>query len=70
MADGSPEINDLEAALEELGRVRLRKVSVNAGNGGSGRLIDMNACNGLTLLGCFDLLGAATTNCWESHYRR
>ena len=59
MRDGAPEINDLEAALEERRDVGGRKVPVDAGDGRFGGLIDMHSDDGLAgLWGIPDLAWA------------
>ena len=63
MADGSPEVDDLEAVLEQLGNILGRKVTVDARDGGSSRLVNMDLGDWLPLLGrVFNLTRATTTN--------
>ena len=60
MMYGPPEVDDLEAALEERGRVGGGEVSVYAGDGGGGGLVDVDLGDGLAFGGVVvQLAGAA-----------
>ena len=63
VVDGPPEVDDLEAVLEQLGRVRGREVAHDARRGGLGRLVDVHLRHGLALLGrVVELAGAAAAD--------
>ena len=47
MRDGAPEIDDLEAVLEECGDLRSGEVPVHAGDGPFGGLVDVHSQDGL-----------------------
>ena len=62
MADRSPEVQDLEALLQELRDILRRKVAVDTRNGCFAALVDMYAGDGLARVGLIDdfTLTAAT----------
>lgn len=67
MRDGPPEVDDLEAALEERRRVGRREVPMDTRNRGGSRLVDVHQRYWLSLLrGIVEFSGAATANGCES----
>ena len=67
MRDGPPEIDDLEAMLEELGDIGGRKVLVHEGDGSFGGLVNVRSDDGLMGLRCFpDLVRATAADDWMS----
>lgn len=63
MADGAPQVDNLEPLLEEFGSVLSGSVTVNTCGSGLGSLIDVDKRNGLTFgRTVIKLTGAATTD--------
>lgn len=61
--NGSPEVDDLEAVLEELWHILCRQVSVDASCGRGSGLVNVDLRHRLTLLRTVvDLTGTATTD--------
>ena len=66
MRDGTPEIDDLEAMLEELGDVRGRKALVHEGDGPFCGLVNVHSDDGLAGLRCFSESWVTPADDWES----
>ena len=67
MRDGLPEIDDLEAVLEELRDIGGWEVAVHAGDGRFGGLVDMHSDGGLVgLRGVPELVWATAADGWVS----
>ena len=65
MRDGAPEIDDLEAVLEEPGDVRGGEVPVHAGDGRFSGLVNVHSGNGLAgIWGVPDLIWATAADGW------
>ena len=60
MRDGAPDIDDLEAMLEEAGDIGGGKVLVYKGDGPFGGLVNVRSEGGLAGLRCFPELVRAT----------
>ena len=67
MRDRPPEIDDLEAVLEELGDIGGWEVAVHMGDGRFGGLVDMHSDGGLAgLRGVPELVWATAVDGWVS----
>lgn len=66
VVNGTPEVDYLESALEERLGVDRRKVPVDSGDRGGGRLVDVYTSNWLAFLrSIIDFSRTAATNCWK-----
>ena len=62
-SDGTPQVNDLEAALEERGRVLGGEMAVDSRDGRRGGLVDVHLWHRLALLGrTVGFIGATTAD--------
>jgi hypothetical protein len=69
VVDRTPEVDDLEAVLQQLWDVFGGQVSVDTGNRGLGGLVDVNLRHRLTFLGAVvELAGTATTDGWGKRW--
>ena len=64
MRDGAPEIDDLEAMLEELGDIGGGDMLVYEGDGPFGGLVNVHSDDGLAGLRCFSEFWATAADDW------